>query len=259
MRLPFLDDDSDSFPDVSNALAEPNGLLAAGGNLNSKRLLNAYAHGIFPWYSEFLEDGSPSPILWWCPQPRCVLLIDNLKISRSLAKVIRNGGFQVSCNQAFQETIFGCSTERINYKDTFNTGEKAGTWINPAIQKAYYDLHKLGAAHSIECWFNDELVGGLYGIAIGKMFYGESMFSRKSNASKVAFVYLCSLLKAQGAQLIDCQIANPHLMSLGATEISLEIFQQFLDSECKKEPLVFPCSSQNKKTSAREACAGLLT
>lgn len=259
MGIPFLNE-QDDFPNIRFALEEPNGLLAAGGDLSSPRLLKAYSHGIFPWYSEFLEDGSRSPILWWCPTPRCVLLIENLHISRSLAKVIRNSGFEVSCNQAFQETILGCATERINHKKyTGYTAKKPDTWINSAIQNAYYNLHLLGAAHSIECWFNGVLVGGLYGVAIGKMFYGESMFCRQSNASKVAFVYLCSLLKAQGAQIIDCQVANPHLLSLGASEISLEMFQQFLDSECKKQSLVFPSHPQQGRQSAREACASLLT
>lgn len=247
MGIPFLDK-FDHFPDVSHALAEPNGLLAAGGDLSTERLLAAYSLGIFPWYSEFLDDGSPAPILWWCPHPRCVLLIDNLKVSRSLAKTIRNAKFEVSCDRAFQATIHACATERIGDR---NKSKISGTWINTDIQEAYYKLHKLGFAHSIECWLNNELVGGLYGISIGKMFYGESMFSRTSNASKVAFVYLCSLLKQQGAELIDCQIANPHLISLGASEISLKEFQEFLKRNCTEKTLNFPLD----KRDAASACS----
>jgi len=242
VAITFLDNKNSVFPNVNLALAEPNGLLAAGGDLSVNRLLDAYSKGIFPWYSEFLEDGSPSPILWWCPKPRCVLFLDQLKVSRSLKKSIKKTGFDVSCDHAFRETIQGCANDR---------AKSTGTWINPAIQDAYCALHEIGYAHSIECWHDGKLVGGLYGVALGKMFYGESMFSQKTDASKVALVFLCSLLKAQGAQIVDCQVANPHLISLGASEIALENFIRFLESDCYKAPLQFPTD----KMSAIKACA----
>jgi leucyl/phenylalanyl-tRNA--protein transferase len=231
MSIPFLGVDVSLFPDTKFALKEPNGLLAAGGDLSTARLINAYQLGIFPWYEEFLEDGSPSPILWWCPTPRCVLYIKDLRVSRSLRKSIRNAGFEVSCDNAFSTTVDACAAER---------AKSTGTWINQDMKDAYYELHRAGFAHSIECWHQEVLVGGLYGVSIGNMFFGESMFSLKSDASKVALFYLCALLKEQGSQMIDCQISNPHLESLGAGEIDIEDFQNHLIQNCNKASLNFP-------------------
>ncbi len=201
------------FPDPNTALLSPNGLLAVGGDLSPGRLLAAYRQGIFPWFNP------GEPILWWSPDPRAVLFLDQLKISRSLAKFIRQNvcedigqdirhdQLQVTFNHDFNQVIGGCATAR---KDT---------WITPEMITAYTSLHQLGHAHSVEVWQQDKLVGGLYGVRVGKVFCGESMFSLVSNASKVAMVHLVARLKTAGCVLIDCQLANPHLMSLGATTI----------------------------------------
>ncbi len=231
MGIQWLYEDSLDFPDVHTALIDPPGLLAAGGDLSPARLLNAYQHGIFPWYEEFLENGEKSPILWWSPDPRSVLFTDNLRLTRSLKKRIRNGGFELACNQGFRETITACSEAR---------AYSQGTWLNPAMIEAYCELHELGYAQSIECWKDGELVGGLYGLAIGKMFYGESMFSREKDASKIALTYLCCLLYEQETDLIDCQVANPHLESMGARDISLDEFLNRSQTLCAEEALQFP-------------------
>jgi len=194
----------DAFPPVEQALEDPNGLLCAGGDLSTDRLLEAYRRGIFPWYS------GNEPILWWSPDPRMVLFCDELKVSRSLAKNIRNKGFEVRLDSAFPRVIKACSEPR--------KGE-GGTWLTPAMQAAYTALHRLGHAHSVETWQGERLVGGLYGVAIGRMFYGESMFSRATDASKVALVALVGELRARGFPLIDCQQNTPLLASLGAREI----------------------------------------
>jgi len=194
----------DPFPPVEKALRNPNGLLCAGADLSAARLLAAYRQGIFPWYS------GDEPILWWSPDPRMVLFCDELKISRSLAKNIRNKGFETRIDSAFPKVIKACSEPR--------QGEP-GTWLSKAMQAAYVALHRAGHAHSFETWQDGELVGGLYGVSIGRMFYGESMFSRATDASKVALVALVEALRERGFPLIDCQQRTPLLASLGGREI----------------------------------------
>ncbi|MDY0250577.1 MAG: leucyl/phenylalanyl-tRNA--protein transferase [Pseudomonas sp.] len=211
--ITWLNRASLKFPALNKALREPNGLLAAGGDLSAARLVAAYRHGCFPWY----QDGQP--LLWWSPDPRTVLLPDNLHTSRSLRKVLRSDQFSVTFDRNFAEVIHACSEPR---KD------EDGTWITREMQAAYFELHAQGYAHSVEVWHQDKLVGGLYGIAIGQLFFGESMFSRISNASKVGFVTLVSTLKAAGFVLIDCQMPTAHLLSLGADSISRECFSEYL-------------------------------
>ena len=215
MHEPYwLKQDDLSFPDPENALTEPNGLLAVGGDLSLERLLSAYKLGIFPWY----EDGQP--ILWWSPDPRMVVFPDELHISKSLKKIINRKVFKVSFNQNFPAVILACANQRSKNRD--------GTWITDEIQQAYIHLHQAGWAHSVEVWDDNNLVGGLYGIALGKIFFGESMFNEQNNASKVAFVYLTQSLKDQNFKLIDCQVSSEHLASLGAKEIRREKFMQHL-------------------------------
>jgi len=198
--IPWLNG-SDPFPAVETALREPNGLLAAGGELTPARLLDAYRHGIFPWFSP------GDPILWWSPDPRMVLIPAEFRLSRSLARVIRNSGFEVRCDTAFEAVMRACAAPRAGQN---------GTWIQEDMIAAYCALHELGWAHSVECWRNGELVGGLYGVAIGRMFYGESMFSREPDASKIALVRLARQLQQWEFGLIDCQMETAHLASLGA-------------------------------------------
>lgn len=194
-------DSPDAFPPVDRALREPDGLLAAGGDLSPARLLAAYRRGIFPWYSR------GQPILWWCPDPRAVLVPRELKVSRSLAKSIRNRGFETRVDTAFKEVIRACGSPELR---------PGGTWLSPEMRSAYVRLHKLGFAHSIETWLDGRLVGGLYGVALGGVFFGESMFSTERDASKVALHRLCTELIQRDFRLIDCQMATAHLMSLGA-------------------------------------------
>lgn len=198
-----------AFPDPTLAMDEPNGLLAVGGDLSERRLAAAYRRGIFPWYSE------GQPILWWSPDPRAVLAPDRLKISRSLRKSLRQGRYTVTCDRAFEDVIHGCAGERDG---------SPGTWITEAMMEAYGRLHCRGIAHSVEAWQGDELVGGLYGVALGRAFFGESMFHRRRDASKVAFVHLARNLQRWGYALIDCQVGSEHLASLGAVEIGREDF-----------------------------------
>jgi leucyl/phenylalanyl-tRNA--protein transferase len=202
--IPFLDSD-DPFPPVESALRDPNGLLAAGGDLSTARLLDAYRRGIFPWF------GEGDPLLWWCPDPRMVLPVGELHVARSLRRTIRAGRFRVTMDTAFLDVLDGCAEPR---------GDLAGTWITPEMKDAYGRLAELGCAHSIEAWDGDALAGGLYGVAIGRMFFGESMFSRVSDASKVAFVSFVVQLRRWDMPLIDCQMSTAHLSSLGAREIS---------------------------------------
>lgn len=211
--ITWLNRASLKFPPLHKALREPNGLLAAGGDLSAERLVAAYRHGCFPWY----QDGQP--LLWWSPDPRTVLLPNNLHISRSLRKVLRSDLFSVTFDRNFTDVIHACSEPR---KD------EDGTWITSEMQAAYFALHTQGHAHSVEVWQQDQLVGGLYGIAIGQLFFGESMFSRTSNASKVGFVTLVSALKAAGFVLIDCQMPTAHLISLGAESIRRSEFSEYL-------------------------------
>ena len=215
----WLDPESPTidFPDVELALHEPDGLLAVGGALSEEWLLQAYRQGIFPWY------GPGQPILWWAPDPRLVLSPGQLHVSRSLAKVIRKGRYTVTLDTAFSEVVAACAEPRPG---------QSGTWITPEMREAYIKLHHGGYAHSVECWHEGELAGGLYGVAIGRIFFGESMFARRSNASKVAFVALVRQLARWGFRLIDCQVHTGHLASLGATAISRQAFTAILDQEC---------------------------
>jgi len=194
----------DPFPSPDTAFKNPNGLLCAGADLSPERLLDAYRHGIFPWYS------GGEPILWWSPDPRMVLFCDEFKVSRSLAKNIRNKGFEVRADTCFEKVLSNCSKTR---KDG------AGTWLGPAMRKAYLALHRAGHARSFETWQDGRLVGGLYGVAIGRMFYGESMFSTETDASKVALAGLVEELRRRDMPLIDCQQRTPLLASLGGREI----------------------------------------
>ena len=185
--------------------AEPDGLLAIGGDLSPERLLLAYKLGIFPWYSEH------TPILWWSPDPRLVLFPHELRISKSLHRVIKKNIFRVTVDQSFRQVIEQCAEVR--------RGQGEGTWILPEMLDAYCLLHRLGHAHSVESWFDGELVGGLYGVVLGRVFFGESMFTKKTDASKVAFVYLARMLQQWRFHLIDCQVSTRHLMNFGAREI----------------------------------------
>ncbi|AUA33590.1 leucyl/phenylalanyl-tRNA--protein transferase [Pseudomonas fulva] len=211
--LTWLKRDSLTFPALDRALQEPNGLLAAGGDLTPERLVQAYRHGCFPWY----QDGQP--ILWWSPDPRTVLAPARLHVSRSLAKWMRQGRYQVSFDTDFAAVIAACAAPR----DYTN-----GTWITDPMRMAYCELHARGIAHSVEVRQDGELVGGLYGLAMGQLFFGESMFSRADNASKVGFVTLVRHLEAAGFVLIDCQMQTDHLLSLGAHAISRREFADYL-------------------------------
>lgn len=211
--LTWLSKDSLSFPPLARALREPDGLLAAGGDLRPERILAAYRHGCYPWYQQ------GQPILWWSPDPRFVLLPDELHISRSLGKVLRRQIFEVSYDQAFDRVIDACAGPR-SYAD--------GTWITDAMRQAYQQLHRLGHAHSAEVWQAGELVGGLYGLCIGQVFFGESMFSHVDNASKTAFAHLVPDLKRWGIRLIDCQMQTRHLASFGGRAIDRQTFAEQL-------------------------------
>lgn len=195
------EDPPGAFPPVSEALREPDGLLCAGGDLSPSRLVAAYRRGIFPWYSE------GQPILWWSPDPRAVLLPGQFRISRSFAKTLRNRGFETSVNRAFGDVVGRCADPALRPE---------GTWISPAMRAAYLTLNQIGYAHSVETWRDGRLVGGLYGVALGQVFFGESMFSLEPDASKVALKRLVDEVSARGYVLIDCQVASEHLQSLGA-------------------------------------------
>ena len=210
--LTWLDRD-DPFPPVETALKNPNGLLCAGADLSPERLLAAYRRGIFPWYS------GDEPILWWSPDPRMVLYCDEIKVPRSLAKSRRNRGYRIAIDCSFEQILAGCSASR---KDG------TGTWLGQDMRQAYLVLHRAGHAHSFETWQGDRLVGGLYGIAIGRAFFGESMFSRATDASKVALLCLVETLRERGFPMIDCQQRTPLLASLGAREIPRRQFQRRL-------------------------------
>lgn len=220
MSLFWLTDEL-SFPPLETATKE--GLVAIGGDLSKERLLLAYQKGIFPWYNEF------EPIQWWSPNPRCVLFPDELKVSKSMRQILRKGIFEVTINHAFRDIILSCQQEP-------RKGQY-GTWITEDIVRSYISFHEEGYAHSVEVWQNGEIVGGLYGIIIGKCFFGESMFSKVSNASKVAFVTLVQLLESKGFYLIDCQIETPHLVSLGARTIPRSTFVNILNNNQKEPPL----------------------
>jgi leucyl/phenylalanyl-tRNA--protein transferase len=210
--IPWLHGE-DPFPPVSKALEHPNGLLCAGGDLSPGRLLEAYRHGIFPWF------GEGDPILWWSPDPRMVLFPGELRVSRSLRKRLRQGDYETRVDTAFREVMEACAEPR---------GGQRGTWIVPDMVEAYTKLHEMGFAHSVESWRDGELAGGLYGIALGDVFFGESMFAREVDASKVALARLAQRLAAAGCRVIDCQQATAHLASLGAREIPRAAFAQLL-------------------------------
>ncbi|HEY5292617.1 MAG TPA: leucyl/phenylalanyl-tRNA--protein transferase [Burkholderiales bacterium] len=208
--IPWLETD-DPFPPLASALKHPNGLLAAGADLSPERLLAAYRQGIFPWYA----DGEP--ILWWSPDPRMVLIPSELKVSRSLAKTLRNRRYEIRFDRAFAAVMQGCASRGADHPGP-GAGE-ASTWITGEMRAAYQRLHELGYAHSVETWIEGELAGGLYGVAIGRMFYGESMFTRVRDASKLAMVHLARRLERRRYGMIDCQMHTPHLASLGARAI----------------------------------------
>lgn len=210
-RLPWLDSTrpEQPFPPLDRALTEPNGLLALGGDLSSTRLLNAYRHGVFPWYSEH------EPILWWSPDPRCVFRPNSLHISGSLRKTLKRKDYSVTLDQAFEAVIQACAEPRT---------DQGGTWLTPEMISAYTRLHHEGWAHSVEIWRDGELIGGIYGVALGAAFFGESMFSRGNNGSKLAMVWLARQLAAWGFTLLDGQVGSAHLYSLGATNLPRKTF-----------------------------------
>ncbi|WP_110687936.1 leucyl/phenylalanyl-tRNA--protein transferase [Salinicola aestuarinus] len=212
--LPWLPSHPVRFPTIDSALSEPNGLLAAGGELTPEWLLCAYSHGIFPWYAD------DQPVLWWSPDPRTVLFPREIRVRRSLAKRLRNAGFTVTFDRDFEAVITACAAVR---------EQEEGTWIDDAMHGAYCDLHRLGHAHSVEVWDQETLVGGLYGLALGGIFFGESMFSRRPDASKIALVHLAQHLDDHGFSLIDCQMHTPHLASLGARDIARQTFIGYLE------------------------------
>ena len=211
---------ADAFPPAERALDDPEGLLAIGGDLSAARLLAAYRAGIFPWFSE------GQPVLWWSPNPRCVLPPDQIRISRSLAKRLRNGHFQVTFNTAFGAVMDGCAAPR---KDS------ASTWITKSMRTAYLRLFQRGYAHSVECWRDGRLAGGLYGVALGRVFFGESMFSRRPDASKVALATLAERLQARQFRLIDCQVDSAHMRRLGARPIDRARFLRLLAAHCSMQ------------------------
>ncbi len=217
--LPRLDDDAGTpFPPVSEALDSPNGLLAWGGDLQPQRLLNAYRSGIFPWYCE------GQPILWWSPAPRCVIFPEKVHLSRRTRRRYNRSAYRMTADSAFTEVVSACAEPR---------AYDASTWISGDMLDAYGRLHQLGHAHSLEVWEDEILVGGIYGLALGSVFFGESMFSRRTDASKIALVALCRQMQRQGYGLLDCQVGNPHLFSMGAEEISRKAFEALLNNLTK--------------------------
>ena len=223
-RITWLSDQDppDAFPPVGQALTEPNGLLAAGGDLSETRLLAAYAGGIFPWYSE------GQPVLWWSPEPRCVLWPDQLHVSRRLRQHLRNSGAELRFDTSFARVIRACAGERRSLQ---------GTWITDDMIEAFEQLFDSGWAHSVEVWESGELTGGLYGLCIGRVFFGESMFSATPNASKMALVGLTQHMIAEGLDLLDCQVVSPHLLTLGATTMRRDEFVAFLATACQPPDL----------------------
>lgn len=213
--IPCLDGTAPAeFPPTSEALYFPNGLLAWGGSLSPQRLIEAYRRGIFPWYSE------GQPVLWWSPAPRCVLEPDKVYISSRSRRRLRQGEFEVTADEAFREVIEGCAAPRENRPET---------WITAQMTRAFATLHEMGVAHSVEAWSQGELAGGVYGLAIGRVFFGESMFSIRPDASKVALISLCRQLRDWGYRLIDCQVSNPHLLGMGAEEVDRDRFEAWLE------------------------------
>ncbi|MFW5825345.1 MAG: leucyl/phenylalanyl-tRNA--protein transferase [Marinobacter sp.] len=218
--LPWLDPDYLWFPPADEALDEPDGLLALGGDLAPERLLYAYRHGIFPWFSD------EQPILWWSPNPRCVLFPDEVHVSRSLRRTLNQSRFRITTDKAFRRVIRLCGSTR-----------PEGTWITDDMEQAYVELHRQGHAHSVEAWNQrDELVGGLYGLAIGRCFFGESMFSLETNASKVVLVHLCGQLLRSGFRIMDCQVESPHLLRMGARAVPRTDFLSILSANVDQPP-----------------------
>jgi leucyl/phenylalanyl-tRNA---protein transferase len=211
IRLHWLDprNPQQPFPPVHLAMRDPNGLLAIGGDLSAQRLLRAYAQGIFPWFNP------DEPILWWCPDPRAVLAPADLHVSHSLARTLRRDDYAVSFDRAFVAVLEGCAEPR---------RRSHGTWLGDDMRRAYQDLHRDGYAHSLEVWREGRLIGGLYGVALGRMFFGESMFSRETDGSKIALYWLCRQLEAWNFEWVDCQITSAHLLSLGAREMPRDDF-----------------------------------
>ena len=218
-QLPWLDHTL-SFPSPSTALRDPDGLLAAGGDLSTERIIAAYRAGIFPWFSD------DQPILWWSPNPRCIIFPDQAYTSKSLRKHIRKANLTLKFDTQFEAVIHHCA--RLDSDE--------GTWITAEMEEAYIQLHQKGIAHSVEVWENNELTGGLYGLAIGRCFFGESMFSLKPNSSKVAFTALCKQLSLWGYALVDCQVENPHLLSLGASLLDRNEFLSILNKNIDLAP-----------------------
>ncbi len=218
-----IHDPPETFPDPALALRDPDGLLAAGGDLSLARLLAAYERGIFPWY----EQGQP--VLWWSPDPRAVLRPARIHVSRSLRRRLRRVGFRVSFDRAFDDVLAACAAPR--------PGQQ-GTWITPAVASAFTELHRRGWAHSVEVWSGDRLVGGLYGLAMGRVFFGESMFSVETDASKAAMLALCRELERRGFALLDCQVVSAHLMRMGAEAMPRREFLGLLGRHCRRERLL---------------------
>ena len=214
-QIPWLEDNNFKFPDVGTALTEPDGLLAASERLTPELVAEAYKLGIFPWYSE------DQPVLWWSPNPRCILYSDKFHVSRSFKRTLNNRPFEIKTNTAFRDFMLACAAPR---KD------EAGTWITEDMLAVYCQLHDSGLAHSVECWHDDKLVGGLYGLVIGDMFFGESMFSKMKDASKVAMYHICTTIKPH---FIDAQVHSKHLETLGAEIIERQEFTQLITSRLK--------------------------
>ena len=215
-QISWLEDTDYKFPDVSTALTEPDGLLIASELITAELVITAYTKGIFPWYSD------DQPVLWWSPNPRCVLYPDKFHVSRSLRRTLNNNPFEIKTNTAFKEVMQACAKPR---------ADGAGTWITERMLSVYCELHDRGFAHSIECWQQDMLVGGMYGLVLGDMFFGESMFSKKKDASKVAMHYLCTSIKPF---LVDAQVYSEHLETLGAEEIERSDFTDIIVSRLDK-------------------------
>lgn len=233
--IPWLREDT-PFPPTHAALRRPNGLLCAGGDLSPERILEAYQHGIFPWFSE------GEPILWWSPDPRMVLFPQEIKISRSLARTLRRSQYEIRLDTAFAEVIEACSLPRV---------DQEGTWITPMMKEAYCRLHALGYAHSVETWIDGQLSGGLYGLALGRCFFGESMFSRRTDTSKIALVHLARYLERREYAVIDCQMKTAHLASLGARGISRDTLTRIIAANTRGDTAPGPWPSHD--------ASGLLT
>jgi len=221
LQIPWLEDTDYKFPDVSTALTEPDGLLVASERLTPELVIDAYTRGIFPWYSD------DQPVLWWSPNPRCVLYPEKFHVSRSFKRTLKNNPFEIRTNTAFREVMLSCAESRTDRSRPENTG----TWITETMLSVYCELHDAGFAHSIECWQHDKLVGGIYGLVLGNIFFGESMFSKRKDASKVAMHHLCTTIKPF---VIDAQVYSGHLETLGAEEIDRSEFTKIIRSQLSR-------------------------